>query len=120
MQKIKSNVPELLEASGCKPFELVRVGLSQGTAYAWANDNVKRCDFSTLALLCQFFTEKLGHPVRVGDILEWHPSGEFTDKMHKVWGIAAAVPEAQRTEAGQGGDALVDNADFDGCGEMIV
>lgn len=69
MEKIINNVPALLAESNCKPTALGLVGISQGTAYAWANNTVTRCDFDTVARLCGFFTDRLGRPVGVGDIL---------------------------------------------------
>lgn len=68
--RIVSKVGALLRASGAQPIELVRAGLSPGSAYAWAGDSVFGVSFKTLALLCSFFSSRLGKVIKPGDILE--------------------------------------------------
>lgn len=65
---IKNNVPNLLREASLGPLSLVPA-VSQGTAYAWANDRVTRYDVATLERLCEFFSARLMRPVGVGDVL---------------------------------------------------
>jgi len=72
--KIKHNVKALLEEAGANPMDLSRYGLAVNTAYRFARGEVATgITFDALVLLCSFFTERLGRPVGVGDILVYSP-----------------------------------------------
>jgi DNA-binding Xre family transcriptional regulator len=52
-----------------------RVGISRAQLSKIENARTERIDFDTLAGLCSFYTEALGRPVTVSDVLEFDPNG---------------------------------------------
>jgi len=76
-------------------MELIRAGMSQGVAYRWANDEIGRADFDALALLCDFFTRKLGRTVDIGDILSTdraQPESEASRDVERVMKLGGTRP----------------------------
>lgn len=69
MPKVEFHVRQLLEEANAKSIDLVRFGMSQGTAYNLTRERVKMIDLDTLALLCSFLSERLGRRITPGDIL---------------------------------------------------
>jgi len=71
---IKHRVSALLEEAHANGMDLTRYGLAQATAYRFARGEMATgIDFSVLAVLCAFFSERLGRPIGVGDILVYEP-----------------------------------------------
>jgi len=69
MGKITLNVTALLLEANATPMDLIRFGLAYATAYRIARGEGDGIQFETLALLCDFFTEKLQRVVTPGEIL---------------------------------------------------
>jgi hypothetical protein len=69
MPEIEYRVRELMHEAGATPMDLIRHGMAQGTAYHLSRNKISRIDNKTLALLCDFFTKRLGRRVNPGDII---------------------------------------------------
>ena len=67
---IKNNVSSLLKEAGASPIALVSPGVSQGTAYAWANGTVDMRRDETLDAICAALSVILGRFIDVGDVLQ--------------------------------------------------
>lgn len=76
MGKIKLNVSALLEQAEANPMDLIRYGLAHATAYRIARGEGDGIQFDTLAVLCDFFTEKLNRQINPGDILVYQREDE--------------------------------------------
>lgn len=69
MGKIKINVYALLRQTNTTPMDLVRHGISYATAYRLARGQGDGIEFSTLAALCDYFSNRMGRTVLPGEIL---------------------------------------------------
>jgi hypothetical protein len=74
MGKMQLHVSKLLDEAGAKPMDLIRAGLSIGTAYRLARDDQgKGMEERTKIILIEFFTERLGRAITQDDIQTYVP-----------------------------------------------
>lgn len=70
MSKVTVNIQPLMDEAGINQIDLSReTRLAVGTVSALARGLSKGIQFQVLARLCDFFTVRLGRPVRPADIL---------------------------------------------------
>lgn len=71
MGRIALSLTKLFEESNTNPMDLTRYGLAQATAYRLARGEGDGIQFDTLAMICDFFSEKLGRDITPNDILTY-------------------------------------------------
>jgi hypothetical protein len=76
---IKNNVAILLKEKNASPLALVSPGVSQGTAYGWANGTIDMRRDTTLEAVCVALTALLGRWIDVGDVLQRSPIPSVPD-----------------------------------------
>lgn len=71
MGRIAVSISKLFEESKTNPMDLTRYGLAQATAYRLARGEGDGIQFDTLAMICDFFSEKLGREITPNDVLRY-------------------------------------------------